>query len=192
MPGLNSIHLQTWEEQMEINSSTLNAGTQYRPANSNEPAKGGYAAAVIDGDNLANRGRDRFGKPRIRNLIDIRRISVALWHAGVRSGSVFWNKTLQPAERHMWERHGFAVASVHANVDPQAQAALRYYATRRHIDRLVLVAGDEDYANTLADIRARGIGIEVWARQSSCSDRLRKLADRVAYIDEFLTLAKAA
>jgi hypothetical protein len=144
------------------------------------------SAALVDVDNLLHRGFDRRARlSRPQAILDARGLATALRSRGVDRGTICRNWAFSKIAREFWAGFGFMVSSSGTNCDQQVVAEARRYA-EDGCQTLILVSGDGDYCDLVDRLRRNGIFVEVWARRSSSSRDLLRLANRVQYVDPFV------
>jgi hypothetical protein len=164
------------------------------PANTNHiivPRPVSPIAAVVDLDNMLHRGFDRHsGRPRPQAGIDVVGLCAELRCRGVSSGTICRNKHFPAHLAQLWRSQGFEVLPVGRNCDDAVkQEALRYVSIGKRT--IILMAGDGDYVKLVDQLHNLGVRLEVWARRANYSQELARSADRVRFIDWFLSAAAA-
>lgn len=143
-------------------------------------------ACVIDLDNLLHRGFDDAAYARPQARLDVFALLAKLQQQGVRQGSICRNRAFSRLGEELWNKLGFKAVAAGTNCDSHVIRESLCYAALG-AQAIVLVAGDGDYSALLRLLHSNGVRVEVWARRSNCAKRLIDLADRVEYVDRFLS-----
>lgn len=161
-------------------------GTQ---AQSTVQPNAGKWCAVVDLDNLLNRGRDKStGRSRPQGALDLFGIAPALRWRGVADVTVCRNREWTPLAEALLQKLGFKTIAVGANVDDVVIREAKIYA-RNSIDGLVILAGDSDYCDLVKELISKNIQVEVWCRRSNFSHKLASMATYTRFLDDFLAEA---
>jgi hypothetical protein len=149
------------------------------------------AAAVVDLDNMLHRGFDKnSGRPRPQADLDIPGFCSELRHRGAYSGTICRNRAFREQDARSWHEQGYEVLATGTNCDDVvSQEALRYAKIGK--GTIILVAGDGDYEKLVDQLRGRGVYVEVWARRANYSLKLAQAANRLGFVDQFLSQAAA-
>ncbi|MGE4053293.1 MAG: NYN domain-containing protein [Vicinamibacterales bacterium] len=139
------------------------------------------AAAVIDLDNLVNRGP--LGP---RALLDITRLAAAFRNHHVVTGTVCQHWRFRGLSESIWRGLNFDLVAAGANCDRDVSLALiqKFDAGFRH---LILVAGDHGYADLVTLLRKCGAWVEIWTLREAAAYELVRAADAVRFIDGLIT-----